>query len=118
MDENQALRKVIANLELQLANSHKMRDMVWNSAVKASMDQFGVEHKPRCTRSFCQSCNVRHALAPLLRSENLNRMAPRELIGGFISAMEGDTKHIGKERKAYLQGLHDLFEEMIKKGLV
>ena len=118
MNDPKVLKKTIDDLEVKLANSHKMLDIIWNNAIKAAMDQFGIEHKPRCTHTICASCVARENLKPLIRDGNMNRKTPREIIGEFFSLAEEGKKYIGKERKAYIQGVHDLFEELIRKGLV
>lgn len=118
MDELKRLKKVIDDLEMKIGNSHKMLDVIWNNAIVAAMDQFGVEHKPRCNRVPCQACAVRDALKPLLRDTNLNRKEPREIIGEFMGKSLATKKFIGKDKKAYIQGIHDLFEELITRGIV
>lgn len=116
MDEKTS--KIIADLENQLANGRKALDEIWNSAIRSAMERFGVEHKPRCARVLCLSCAVREALQPLIRKGNINRKTPREIIGEFITEAGDNRKYIGKERKAYIEGLHDLFDVLIRKGLV
>ena len=118
MNDPKALKQTIDDLVVKLANSHKMLDIMWNNAIKAAMDQFGIEHKPKCTRTLCTSCVARESLKPLIRDGNMNRKSPREIIGEFVSLVGASEKYIGKERKAYIQGVHDLFEELIRKGLV
>jgi len=118
MDTITTLRQAIDDLELKLANNRKMLDVAWNSAIRAAMDQFGVAHKPRCTRSPCVACTVRETLEPLIRDGNLNRKDSREIVGDFVASAGKNTKLIGKERRAYLKGVHDLFDELIRKGLV
>lgn len=118
MDEVKRFKQVINDLENKLQNSHKCNDVAWNNAIIAAMEQFGVEHKPPCVKSRCSSCEARNTLKPLLRDGNLNRKPPREIIGDFLGLSMAQSKFVGKEHKAYIQGMRDLFDELIRKGIV
>ena len=123
MDKNRQidiLKHSVADLETKWLNADKRCELLWNSAINAAMDQFGVEHKPRCKKEFCASCNARALLQPLLRDTHVNRKSPRELAKDFVESVRNSDHLRGfpMERKVYVGALKDMFAYLVGKGVM